>query len=70
MITESKFLQLESLQELMKVQNEEGREMKGLAVSGREDGDSGDCFNFCQGTASGWLLHAFLLLLYSRLWSQ
>lgn len=36
MITESKFLQLESLQELMKVQNEE-KEMEGLAGSGRED---------------------------------
>lgn len=30
MITESKFLQLESLQELMKVQSEEERGMKGL----------------------------------------
>lgn len=40
MITESKFLQLESLQELMKVQNEEEREMKGLAVSRRGGGDS------------------------------
>lgn len=56
MITESKFLQLESLQELMKVQSEEGRGVKGLAGSGRGDGDSGVCLSFCQGWASGWLL--------------
>lgn len=37
----------------MKVQNEEGRGMKGLAVSGRGDGDNGDCLNFCQGRAGG-----------------
>lgn len=54
MITESKFLQLESLQELMKVQDKEGRGgMKEPAVSGRGDGDNGDCLNFCQGRASG-----------------
>lgn len=57
MITESKFLQLESLQELMKVQSGEERGMKGLAGSGRGDRDI--CLSHCQGWASGWLLHAF-----------
>lgn len=62
MITESKFLQLESLQELMKVQNEE-KEMEGLARSGREDGDSGVCLSFCQGRANGCLLSSRCSLL-------
>lgn len=67
MITESKFLQLESLQELMKVQNEGETEVEGLAGSERGDGDSGVCLSFCQGRAK-WL--PTFLLLFSRLWSQ
>lgn len=58
MITESKFLQLESLQELMKVQSEEERGMKGLGWVW--EGRQGICLSHCQGWANGWLLlHAF-----------